>query len=682
MTIKATISRILYPQSHVAKDGSPQWWILQTSAGKVVGSSRIIFQNYHAYTFEGDFSSYQGQLNFKFTSAREDIPTDPKAVLGYACKVTYGIGEAFAEQIWQKYGADYEQALLGKTNRTAREEKLLMTLSSLKEDATRTAIISNLVSHGATLNFAEQAYAFFGNQLGSLLRDNLYVLTELPGQSFKTIDERFREAYNIALDNPCRVVSLVLYTLNALAEETGDTLIPYGELAQKVAEYNIEEQQLEDIMFTTPELALYVDKEKNTFATTAKNFKFEKELYNFSNEWSTLKKPCTLLPQEDVTLDESQLDALRDAISPYSRKVCVINGGAGCGKTTIIKSIAKTFDHFGIPFKLCAFAGKAAARIREATGYPASTIHSMLKYAPEKGFTLDTLAGSVVIIDEASMVPSALLHAITERRPEKLILVGDEGQLPPVGAGAPFHDFVRNGFAKTVTTCYRNTEAIFQAAYAVRNGSAPISASTAHEAFTLCGVRNTQAAQDYIESAIIPLLDFDQDIIIAPRNGSEEALPASVNQLNAAVMRHLGREGKLEIESRIIFTKNDPSKNVWNGTTGTVQAVDIDGNAYVALDDGGEAKLSPDYCDKNTAPAYALTIHKSQGSQYRRVVIVALRRDIHTLLDRKMLYTAITRAKEGCLIVTDTNLLSVVSKNEPRHTILSHLLLKDANEAE
>lgn len=674
MKLEAKVSSILFPKVSPL-GGTAQWYVLLTTGGKIVGSSRLLIKEGHTYTFEGDFETYQGQLNFKFKSLSEEIPCDPRALLDYACMVTKGLGPAYADSCWHKHGADYHSALKAKEHLAPKERSLLETLDTLAEDSSRTEALAAFISKGATPNIAELAYARFGNQLTALLQENIYILAELPGQSFRTVDERFRAAYGVAIDSPVRVAALAKYLLDDAAESTGDTVIPYEKLLLQAADVGINGDVLREVVVSSPALVRL-----GNYVTTKHLYDAELALFQYFNsplKPENLDEP--IAEPEGMTLDESQLAAISAVLS---NRLTVINGGAGCGKTTIIKTIAQTLQNARQQIAICAFAGKASARIREATGFPASTIHSLLRYVPEMGFTLDSLAGVTVIIDESSMVPAYLLAEITKRNPKRLVLVGDESQLPPVGAGAPFHDLVALDLAKTVTTCYRNAEAIFQGAYAVRNGKAPVSAASEHEAFTIVGVRNPDEAQKYISEQIIPLLDFEQDIIIAPRNGtkSDDALPASVNRLNAEVMRQLEVDSIFQPGARIICTKNNPEKNVWNGTTATVQAVDTDGQPYILCDEGHEVHLPTEYAKKNLSPAYALTIHKAQGSQYRRVVIVCLRRDMMTLLDRQMLYTAITRAKEGCLIVTDIGLDAVVAKSEHRNTILAYLFQEALNE--
>ena len=692
MKIEATVKRILFP-AESPQPGTPQWYVLLTSAGKVVGSSRLPFAPTRTYTFTGNFSVYHGELNFKFASVSENVPADPRAILDYACTITHGLGPAFANTIWSAHGADYfrvlaESATCGTLS--VKSEALYKTLQDLQLDASRSSAIADLLAHGATQNLAEQAFATFGSQVASLVKANPYVLAKLPGQSFKTVDARFRESYGIDLLSPVRVHALTAWLIDSLAEQSGDTFVPLPVLIQRASAEGIPPDVLSGVIQSSNDIVLLPAGASGTsIVSTQRLILAERTIADYvlaSRRFDVDPAQISICAPAGITLDASQREAILHALC--SKGVSVINGGAGCGKTTIIKAIAEALVRSGEAVNLCAFAGKAAARVREATGHPAKTIHSLLRYIPEKGFALPTLEGENVIIDEASMVPAFLLAEICKRKPQRLILVGDEAQLPPVGAGAPFHDIVsaRGGiYARTVSTCYRNAEAIFQAAYAVRAGHAPVPAKSKREAVTIVGVRSPVEAQAYVEASILPLLDFAQDIIIAPRNGSataeESSLPGSVSALNEATMRYLAQSKPIQPGARVICTKNNPELNVWNGTTGTVSAVDIDSNVYLVPDESGEeVRLPAAYCSGNVAPAYALTIHKAQGSQYRRVVILCFRRDMGAeLLDRAMLYTAITRAKAGCLIVTDIGLDAVASKSHRRNTLLAHFLQEQNN---
>ncbi len=385
-----------------------------------------------------------------------------------------------------------------------------------------------------------------------------------------------------------------------------------------------------------------------------------------------------------IELDETQIAAIEFATS---RRFAIIQGGAGTGKTTIIKEIAARCKK---P-KLCAFAGKAAARLKEATGIDASTIHRMLQFQ-ETRFALETLRGSTVIVDEASMVSCNLMAEIMKRDPDRLILVGDEAQLPPVGKGQPFHDLIRYkpDCCAQLTKCYRNTEAVFKAATRIRNGETPERHErSANEEWTIVQYNTPEATQEAILQAVKNGdLDFATDIVLCPRNGDNDDQACTVRGLNKAIVDIVNpRDGdeKFRVGDRVINTKNYSASDVWNGTTGTISNLN-QSSIWVKLDipvidyDRTTDPANPVYKDivefdkdmrKTLQLAYALSVHKSQGSQYRRVVFCCLERDSFMLLTRSLIYTAVTRTKEMCIVSGSVRaLINGTNKIDEKRTII------------
>ena len=365
-----------------------------------------------------------------------------------------------------------------------------------------------------------------------------------------------------------------------------------------------------------------------------------------------------------MTPDKSQQSAIDFALA---NRFAIVNGGAGTGKTTIIQYMAAQVRNPA----LCAFAGKAAARLKEATGHETSTIHRLLRYTGTT-FRTTSLHGLNVIVDESSMIASDLLAEIVRREPASLTLVGDQAQLPPVGSGQPFHDLIniRPDRVRTLENCYRNSEAVFKAAAAIRNGEMPLrNDKSEKEQWDVLATGDPAETQRVILGWVKSgYLDFSQDIILCPRNGETEDAPCTVKGLNRSIVDLVNprreEDEKFCVGDRVINTKNCSEKDVWNGTTGTIHAIDQDGQIWVKLDIpikdydadlSGEISKDMVQFDKKMAKelqlAYALTVHKSQGSQYRRVVFCCLNRDSHTLLGRSLIYTAITRTETQCAVV-------------------------------
>jgi exodeoxyribonuclease V alpha subunit len=393
-----------------------------------------------------------------------------------------------------------------------------------------------------------------------------------------------------------------------------------------------------------------------------------------------------------VKFDATQHAAIaRATAAPFS----IITGGAGTGKTTIIRAITETLEARGETVALAAFAGKAAARIREACAHPASTIHRLLGYNG-KAFQAGPLSGVSVVIDEASMIDSALLAEIVRRAPRRLVLVGDQAQLPPVGRGQPFHDLIelRPDLVANLTTCYRATEAVFQAATAIRNGGRPpMDATSDGERWTMRNTGDAARTQAQILAWVeADAFDFSQDVILVARNGETPDEPCTVRGLNAAIVGIVSprRDGqRFNVGDRIINTKNVPELDVWNGTTGTVHAVDHDGGVWVRTDipviDWGKTtdERKPVYTSHvlfardmrlNLQLAYAMTVHKAQGSQYRNVCMACFTRDGWGLLDRALLYTGVTRTREACCVVGEMAAVwGAIDKTNRKRTVMQEL---------
>ncbi len=397
-----------------------------------------------------------------------------------------------------------------------------------------------------------------------------------------------------------------------------------------------------------------------------------------------------------IELDQSQIEAVEQATK---RRFSIINGGAGCGKTTIIREISGRLERKGESVALCAFAGKAAARLKEATERPACTIHSMLGY-DGTNFREPPFPERTVIVDESSMVNSCLLAEIVRRQPRRLILVGDQAQLAPVGPGQPFHDIIHfiPDTVCTLTTCYRNSEAVFKAATAIRNGRMPLLHDRSeNESWDVYNTGEAQQTQqvilDWIRKGIF---DFRQDIILVPKNGERsketgEIPPCTVERLNEEIVkivnpRSSGETRKFLPGDRVINTKNNPDKDIWNGTTGTVHAIDEDGKMWLELDipipdpdrvDGTKDRVLLNKQEQEKLHhAYALTVHKSQGSQYQKVLFVCLKRDAHNL-DRSLVYTAVTRTKQACYVVGQVEALAQSLQQMKSKQTVIQLMMQD-----
>ena len=286
------------------------------------------------------------------------------------------------------------------------------------------------------------------------------------------------------------------------------------------------------------------------------------------------------------------------------------------------------------------------------------------------------------------MVDARLLAEIVRRNPYRLVLVGDEAQLPPVGSGQPFHDLVRlmPSCVSTLAHCYRNSEAIYCVSQSVRNGIVPEKDVVSDN--ELCRLHSTRGAESAHRRIVGMVedggIDFARDIVVCAVNGETDgSTPCSVESLNKdikAIVNPGDGTRRFDDGDRVICTVNTPGIDCWNGTTGTVDCFDHAGDMFVWLDgeDGRNVRV-PRVSVKDWKLAYALTVHKSQGSQYRKVVFAATLRDARVLLDRSMVYTAVTRARKECHIVGDADALRAAISSVPqKRTVLQELFAEKA----
>ena len=369
-----------------------------------------------------------------------------------------------------------------------------------------------------------------------------------------------------------------------------------------------------------------------------------------------------------LTLASAQWQALHMAVS---EKVCVVTGGPGVGKTTIIRALCEIFSARRLRLFLAAPTGRAAKRMNESTGFQATTLHRLLKYQPQTGgflYGLDNrLAGDVFIVDECSMLDAALTRKFVEALPDTaiLILVGDADQLPSVGAGNVLGDLIASGVipCARLTTIFRQDASgyIVRNAHRVNEGEPFELPPPGHDSdFYFMEAMDPAKIQDIMLRMVtrrIPArfaLDPAHDIqVLTPMRRAE----LGTDRLNELLQHALNPSGPalqrgsvaFRVRDRVMQIANDYDKDVFNGDIGFVAAVDPESRALTVDFDGHVVDYKQDELDELTL-AYACSIHKSQGSEYPAVVIV-----LHTqhfkLLRKNLLYTALTRGKRLVVVI-------------------------------
>lgn len=670
MILNVTVRSCLYPREEFK--GITAWCKFTTNCGSCCGRLPFYPKEGMHLRLSGEWGVWHGFKNFNFTRAEYDAPKGGRELLEYVGKQAKGVGEKAVEAIYRQFGDDWESHIEELPAKWAIP--LRQAYDAVKANKEFGDCLRLLLTHGGSPRIAEKAVHKWGGNACASIEANPYILAELDGVGFKTAD-MVAEKFGITKRDLRRGIAAVDYAISEAMSANGDSVVERDKIYEVIRNLDVPDEvaALAVAKISASGRIVFVG---DNYLTTKTIVAQEGAIGEYLTKTDCR---CEELEVADIGIEltETQVKAVRQSVS--SKGLTIVNGGAGTGKTTIIKAIAETLRQRYESVSICAFAGKAAARVREATGFPATTIHSLLGYTGEGGiFTTGTLAGETIICDEASMIPSTLLYEIVKRNPHRLILVGDEAQLPPVGIGSPFHDIVSAmpQLAVRLDFCHRARGAILSAGDAVRQGRVPKAESRLGEIFAVSQARDALC----VENEIIALIkqgdiDFREDCVIIPRNGEgEDPMPCTVKSLNEKIQSVVNpHEGKFWIGDKVMCVKNFPKYDIWNGTTGWIARVDIDGVPYFQSDeDGHEVRLDKEVC-KHIVPAWAVTIHKSQGSQYRKVFCAVLKRDVR-MFDRSMLYTAITRARKGCLIYCDDGLDRTVNAVNKRNTYLQKLI--------
>ncbi len=382
-----------------------------------------------------------------------------------------------------------------------------------------------------------------------------------------------------------------------------------------------------------------------------------------------------------LSLAESQVAAIRLALTS---KVLVITGGPGVGKTTIVNSILRILSAKGVNLLLCAPTGRAAKRMTEATGFEAKTIHRLLEVdAKAGGFKRNAespLECDLLVIDETSMVDVMLMQALMKAAPDNtaLLIVGDIDQLPSVGPGQVLADIIASGVVAVVrlTEVFRQAaqSRIITSAHKINQGSIPdLSKPEGESDFYFVQADDPETAVlrivELVQTRIPQRFGFDpiRDIqVLCPMNRGG----VGARSLNVELQKALNPAGERKVErfgwtfapgDKVMQIENDYDKEVYNGDIGYVDDVDPDTSELTASFDGRAVVYGFGELD-TLVPAYAATIHKSQGSEYPAIVIPVLTQH-YTMLQRNLLYTGVTRGKRLVVLVGQKKAVAIAVKN-------------------
>ena len=642
---------------------------------------------------------------FKVASFEEKAPEDEEAIERYlGSGAIKGIGLAMAARIVRRFKEDTFRIIEEEPERLAEikgisNRKAMEIASQVNEKRDLRQAMIFLQQYGITMNLAVKVYQAYGQDVYNIIRENPYQLADdIDGVGFRTADE-IAARVGIRMDSDFRVRSGILYTLLQASGE-GHTYLPETELTPRASRLlNVTPEQVEkqymDLAIERKIILKQLEDQTQIYAAsfyymeanTATMLKRLNVSYDVSDA-EIEQRIRGIEKKSGMTLDEHQVTAVKEAVR---NGLLVITGGPGTGKTTTINTIIRYFELEGLEIFLAAPTGRAAKRMSETTGFEARTVHRMLELnggaEGSGGFERDEsnpLEADVIIVDEMSMVDISLMCSLLKAISvgTRLILVGDVNQLPSVGPGSVLRDIIQSHACNVVmlTKIFRqaSTSDIIVNAHKINHGEEVALDNKSMDFFFL-----KRYDADVIINVVLQLIKqklpkfvdaspYDIQVLTPMRKGL-----LGVERLNGILQRYMNPPVNDKVEKeygstvfregdKVMQTKNnyqlaweirtkygltvDKGLGIFNGDMGIIRQInDFAEQMIIEFDEGRMVEYPYKLLDELEL-AYAITIHKSQGSEYPAVVIPLLSGPM-MLMNRNLLYTAVTRARKCVTLV-------------------------------
>jgi len=625
-----------------------------------------------------------------------------------------GIGPVMAERIVKAFGKDTLDVIENDIQKLIDvdgigKKRVEMIKNAWIEQKEISEVMVFLQSHGVSSAYATKIYREYGNDSISVVQENPYRLAmDIFGIGFVTTD-RIASTMGYSEESEARAEAGIIYILNELSND-GHVYYPYTELVDKCQKaldvdkgiiFRSLESLADDKRIVVEELneidggqngkSVYLAKFHLCETSIAVRLKGIMDAPCSIREFDTEKSIEWVQGQLSMTLAERQVEAVRMAAN---RKMMVITGGPGTGKTTIIKSIISIFAALKVRIVLAAPTGRAAKRMSEATGYGAKTIHRMLEYnISETGFQRneeDPLECDVLILDEASMIDTILMHHLLKAVPReaKLILVGDVNQLPAVGAGNVLKDIIASTTLPVVelNEIFRQAQesSIIINAHRINQGMFPVLNKSNQELDDFYFIQQEDPEKvlelliELVNKRIPDRFGFDPvdsiQVITPMRRGI-----VGTNNLNKELQQSLNPTGQLierggrsfRINDKVMQIRNNYDKEVFNGDMGRIVKIDDEMREVTILID--DRHVLYDYSELDEIVlAYAVSVHKSQGSEYP-VVVMPILTQHYILLQRNLLYTGVTRGKKLVVLIGSRKALAIAVRNNKTQARFTYL---------
>jgi exodeoxyribonuclease V alpha subunit len=658
---------------------------------------------------------------FKVVHYKSAVPASVYGIQKYlGSGLIKGIGPVMAKRIVKKFDKQTLDVIENEIKKLAEvegigEKRISMIKTAWDAQKEIRQVMLFLQTHGVSSGYATKIFKQYGQASIQVVKENPYRLaTDIFGVGFVTADH-IAEKLGFDKNSELRAEAGILYVLHQLADE-GHVYYPYEPLVRKCQEilqvdrdvivkafstiaFNqqiVIEDLNEDIEeFRENNKAVYLAKFHLCETSIATRLKTLVNVPKSIRKINADKATQWVQEQLAITLADKQVEAIRSALED---KVMVITGGPGTGKTTIINAILKIFSKLRVRIMLAAPTGRAAKRMSEATGHKAKTIHRMLEHSMQKGgFQKNEehpLNCDLLVVDEASMIDTVLMHHLLKAipPPATFILVGDVNQLPSVGAGNVLKDIIASGAVPVVelNEIFRQAKEslIIVNAHKINSGQLPYLKSSENKLVDFYFIEQEDPEEvlkiilDLVKNRIPRRFKFDaaEDIqvltpmhrgVVGAGNLNVE-LQLALNPGEAGLVRG---NVSFRVNDKVMQIKNNYDKEVFNGDIGRITRIDLEGQQVsISFDSRG---VDYDFSELDEIVlAYAVSVHKSQGSEYPAVVMPILTQH-YVLLQRNLIYTAVTRGRKLVVLVGTKRALAIGVKNDKtqkRYTYLRHRL--------
>ncbi|MFC1669277.1 ATP-dependent RecD-like DNA helicase [Spirochaetota bacterium] len=651
-------------------------------------------------------------MQFKVEHFEMTVPVTSYGIEKYlGSGLVKGLGPVMAKRIVECFGEESLEIIENDIKRLSEVEgigkkRIGMIKSAWDEQKEVRQVMLFLQSHNVSSNYAFKIFRAYGKSAVRILRENPYKLAEdIFGIGF-IIADNIAKTMGVDENSPVRIKAGILYVLNQCANE-GHVYYPYEPLIVLSKEVlNVDDRDLivKSISAIFEEKKIVIEDINDSIDDTSddliENYKAVyqtvfyysevgitgrlKKLKKASHDKSLLDpaEPIENIEKnQHIKLADKQKEAVKGALE---NKVIVITGGPGTGKTTIINVIIKIFHEMNIAVMQAAPTGRAAKRMQEKTGIESKTIHRLLKYSIQQGgFQVNEenqLNCQLLIVDEASMIDTFLMHSLLKAIPDdaRLILVGDVNQLPSVGAGNVLRDIISSGFVPVIelNEIFRQAQEsrIITNAHKIISGEMPyLKPYEEKDDFVFIEKEDPREALGIIVDLVktrIPqrfgLDSLDEIQVLTPMHrgvvGAENLNIELQNILNPGDDGIIRGGKNFRTNDKVMQIKNNYDKDVFNGDIGRVRGIDCEEQEVVISFEGRD--IIYDFSDLDEVVlSYAISIHKSQGSEYPAVIIPVFMQH-YMLLQRNLIYTAVTRGQKLAVVVGTKKAFTLAVKND------------------